>query len=128
MLTEVESVSKLLDEVNKFMPAEIICNDSFYISGVDLTDLSERLGITISALEPRYFEKESCREALCRHFHVSSLDGMGVEEYSIGMIAAGGADWGPWAQTIFGILLIALAIVLVIEGVQTLKNPKKAAA
>ena len=86
MLTEVESVSKLLDEVNKFMPAEIICNDSFYISGVDL---SERLGITISALEPRYFEKESCREALCRHFHVSSLDGMGVEEYSIGMIAAG---------------------------------------
>ena len=43
MLTEVESVSKLLDEVNKFMPAEIICNDSFYISGVDLTDLSERL-------------------------------------------------------------------------------------
>ena len=89
MLTEVESVSKLLDEVNKFMPAEIICNDSFYISGVDLTDLSERLGITISALEPRYFEKESCRDALCRHFHVSSLDGMGVEEYSIGMIAAG---------------------------------------
>ena len=54
-----------------------------------MTDLSERLGITISALEPRYFEKESCREALCRHFHVSSLDGMGVEEYSIGMIAAG---------------------------------------
>ena len=45
----------------------------------------------------------------------------------IGMIAAGGADWGPWAQTIFGILLIVLAIVLVIEGVQTLKNPKKAA-
>ena len=46
----------------------------------------------------------------------------------IGMIAAGGADWGPWAQTIFGILLIVLAIVLVIEGVQTLKNPKKVAA
>ena len=46
----------------------------------------------------------------------------------IGMIAAGGADWGPWAQTIFGILLILLAIVLVIEGVQTLKNPKKVAA
>ena len=46
----------------------------------------------------------------------------------IGMIAAGGADWGPWAQTILGVLLIVLAIVLVIEGVQTLKNPKKATA
>ena len=38
----------------------------------------------------------------------------------IGMIAAGGADWGPYAQTILGVLLIVLAIVLVIEGIQTL--------
>ena len=44
------------------------------------------------------------------------------------MIMAGGADWGPWAQSILGVLLIVLAIVLVIEGVQTLKNPKKANA
>ena len=42
----------------------------------------------------------------------------------IGIISAGGADWGPYAQTILGILLIVLAIVLVIEGVQTLKNQK----
>ena len=42
----------------------------------------------------------------------------------VGMIMAGGADWGPWAQTILGVLLIVLAIVLVIEGVQTLKKQK----
>lgn len=42
----------------------------------------------------------------------------------ISMIAAGGADWGPYAQTVFGILLIVLAVVLVIEGIQTLKNQK----
>ena len=42
----------------------------------------------------------------------------------IGMIAAGDADWGPYAQSILGILLIVLAVVLVIEGVQTLKNQK----
>ena len=42
----------------------------------------------------------------------------------IGIIAAGGADWGPYAQTILGILLIVLAVVLVIEGVQTLKGQK----
>ena len=46
----------------------------------------------------------------------------------IGIIAKGGADWGPYAQTILGILLIVLAIILVIEGIQTLtgKNKKKA--
>ena len=42
----------------------------------------------------------------------------------IGIISAGGADWGPYAQTILGVLLIVLAVVLVIEGVQTLKNQK----
>ncbi len=42
----------------------------------------------------------------------------------IGIIAAGGADWGPYAQTILGILLIGLALVLVIEGVQTLSKQK----
>lgn len=46
----------------------------------------------------------------------------------LGMISAGGADWGPYAQVVLGVLLIALAIVLVIEGVQTLagKNTKNA--
>lgn len=42
----------------------------------------------------------------------------------IGMIRAGGADWGPYAQTILGVLLIVLAIVLVIEGIQTLTKKK----
>ena len=42
----------------------------------------------------------------------------------IGIIAAGGADWGPYAQVILGALLIILAIILVIEGIQTLKNQK----
>lgn len=40
----------------------------------------------------------------------------------IGIIAAGGADWGPYAQIVLGILLIILSIVLVVEGVQTIKS------
>ncbi|MGN0298578.1 MAG: carbon starvation protein A [Lachnospiraceae bacterium] len=46
----------------------------------------------------------------------------------VGMILAGGADWGPYAQTVLGILLIVLAIVLVIEGIQTLTGKNKKAA
>lgn len=45
----------------------------------------------------------------------------------IGMITAGGADWGPYAQTLLGVLLIVLAVILVIEGVQILSGKKKAA-
>ena len=46
----------------------------------------------------------------------------------IGIITAGGADWGPYAQAILGTLLVILAIVLVIEGIQTLTKDKKKAA
>lgn len=45
----------------------------------------------------------------------------------IGIISAGGADWGPYAQAILAVLLIVLAIFLVIEGVQTLSKQKKSA-
>ena len=46
----------------------------------------------------------------------------------IGLIGAGGADWGPYAQTVLAVLLIVLAVILVIEGIQTLmgKNTKNA--
>lgn len=45
----------------------------------------------------------------------------------VGIISAGGADWGPYAQTVLAVLLIILAILLVIEGVQTLFGKKKTA-
>ncbi len=45
----------------------------------------------------------------------------------VGIITAGGADWGPYAQAILAVLLIVLAVFLVIEGVQTLAGKKKAA-
>lgn len=45
----------------------------------------------------------------------------------VGIITAGGADWGPYAQAILAVILIILAIVLVIEGIQTLSKQKKTA-
>jgi carbon starvation protein len=43
----------------------------------------------------------------------------------LGLISAGTADWGAYAQSIIGALLIVLAIVLVIEGIQTLTGKNK---
>ena len=45
----------------------------------------------------------------------------------IGLIKAGGADWGPYVQAIVGVLLMVLAVVLAVEGVQTIFGKKKAA-
>ena len=35
-VTELEESAKLLDEIYRFMPSEIICNESYYMSGMDL--------------------------------------------------------------------------------------------
>ena len=38
-VTEVKSERDLYDELNKFSPSEIICNEAFYMSGVDVDGL-----------------------------------------------------------------------------------------
>lgn len=88
-LTEVDKPSKLLDEINKFVPAEIICNDAFFVSGIDTDDLKDRLGICIYALDSWYFDDELCRRTLKEHFHVSAIEGLGIKDYDSGIIAAG---------------------------------------
>ena len=88
-LTEVDKERKLLDEIAKFMPAEIICNQAFLVSGIDLDDLKNRLGITVYALDAWYFDDELCQRTLKDHFKTISLKGLGLVDYPAGVIAAG---------------------------------------
>lgn len=89
MMTEVEDERKLMDEIMKYQPSEIVCNDAFLVSGMDIPDLKGRLGITVYALEPHLFDDDGCRECLKRHFQVKTLTGLGVEDFPTGTIAAG---------------------------------------
>ena len=88
-VTELPDGQKLKDEIFKFMPSEIICNESFYMSGMDLEDMKNRLGITIYSLESWYFDDEICKSKLMEHFKVSSLQGLGLADYDCGVISAG---------------------------------------
>lgn len=88
-VTEVDSERKLLDELNRFAPSEIICNEPFYMSGVDIDDMKERLQIVVSALDAWYFGNDLVQETLLSHFHVQSLEGLGIADYDSGVIAAG---------------------------------------
>ena len=88
-VTEVDSERKLLDELNRFVPSEVICNNAFYMSGIDVDDMRNRLHITVSALESWYFGDDLAKETLLSHFHVKQLHGLGLEDYACGVIAAG---------------------------------------
>ncbi|MBP5297547.1 MAG: DNA mismatch repair protein MutS [Lachnospiraceae bacterium] len=88
-LTEVEDIHRLYDEIIKFEPSEIICNDAFLLSGIDVEDLRGRLGIQLNALDSHYFDDELCRRKIMRHFNVKSLIGLGIEDFPEGCVAAG---------------------------------------
>ena len=88
-VTELDSGKKLLDEIAKFAPSEIICNEPFYMSGMDLDDLKNRLGIAIYSLDAWYFDDAMCEKVLKEHFKVSTLEGLGLGDYNCGVIAAG---------------------------------------
>ena len=88
-VTEVDSERKLLDEVNKYQPTEIICNEAFYISGIDIDDMKNRMGIVIYSLDAWYFSDETAQMTLKDHFKVRDLEGLGLADYDSGVIAAG---------------------------------------
>ena len=59
------------------------------MSGVDITDLKERLGICVFTQEPWYFDDENCRKTLKEQFKTEDLGTLGLSEYDCGLIAAG---------------------------------------
>lgn len=89
LVTEVQNERELWDEVHKFTPSEIICNEAFYMSGIDLEELKTRYHVTISSLDNHFFSDDSCRRILREHYRVGSLDGLGLADYDSGVIAAG---------------------------------------
>lgn len=88
-VTEVESTQKLCDEINKFSPSEIVCNEAFYMSGTDLEEICSRLHISIFALDAWYFSDETTSATLLGHFKVNSVEGLGLKDYPCGTTAAG---------------------------------------
>ncbi len=88
-LTEVEDLRKLNDELMKYEPREIICNEAFLVSGFGIEELRTRYNISVNTLDSHVFDDEECRRILIRHFRVNTLAGLGIEDFPVGMTAAG---------------------------------------
>ncbi len=88
-VTEVQSERELLDELAHFTPSEIVCNQAFFMSGIDMDELKNRCQAYVSALDPRFFSDDGCRRILKEHYRVASLDGLGLGDCPTGVIAAG---------------------------------------
>ncbi len=88
-LTEVESIRNLMDEIVKYSPAELICNEALLMSGIDVEDLRGRLNIAITTMEPHYFDEDRCKNVIAKHFGVNGIAGLGISDFPNGILAAG---------------------------------------
>lgn len=88
-VTELADSRNLLDEIQVFSPAEIIMNEAFCVSGVDLEPYKNRNRVNISELAPWYFGDQTVTETLTEHFHVKKLEALGLADFPVGGIAAG---------------------------------------
>ena len=88
-VTQVEELRQAMDEIIKFAPSELIYNATLELSGMDLSDLKNRLNIALTPLADWYFDEEICEKELKQHFKVGTIDGLGLKDFEIGTIAAG---------------------------------------
>lgn len=88
-VTEIENPGKLLDEIYKFSPAEILCNEALCMSQIRLEELKNRMNVAVSSLDAWYFDEEICKKTLKEHFKAATLESLGVADYDCGILAAG---------------------------------------
>lgn len=89
LTTQVDSLAMLLDEVNKFAPAEIICNEAFFICGVDLNQIKEKIGAVVTQIASYHFQEEECESILTRQYKLLNIEGLGLFDYPLGMLSCG---------------------------------------
>lgn len=87
--SEVSTLENLMDEIFRFVPSEIIYNQTFIMSGVVLEDIRNRIGAAMTALEPAYFDEDNSKKLICDHFKVGSVDGLGLNSLNSAVMATG---------------------------------------
>ena len=82
-VAELEKAPQLLDEINKLVPAEIIANEYFFMSGLDISEMTKRLNIAVSTLPNNEFSEDTAWQRM------KDIMPEEVSGFSVGLMAAG---------------------------------------
>ncbi|MBQ7677549.1 MAG: DNA mismatch repair protein MutS [Lachnospiraceae bacterium] len=85
-VTELSDVQAVVEELKKFAPAEIICNEPFFMSGIDLSAARETEHIAVLAKDAAYFDEDDLFRLLFWQFAVKDLKGLGLSEFPLGAL------------------------------------------
>lgn len=88
-VTELKGRKEISDEISKFEPSEIVCNNGFIMSGLLEEDSIRKLNISVTTLSGNYYETEVSEAVLKKHFKVNSINGLGLSDLALAVNAAG---------------------------------------
>ena len=84
-----DDASALKDNIARFSPSELICNNGFSLQSDLLNSIKERLSIPVTVLDDALFDEKSATGEVLRQFKVKSLIGLGLDSMMPGVLAAG---------------------------------------
>ena len=90
LTTTCYNEKEVMDELSRFSPAEIVCNQAFMISGMDTDDLKNRFNLIITELNDEVYDDEKATKLLEEHFH-ASLSGIGLQDKDHARLSAAAA-------------------------------------
>lgn len=89
LVTEFEEEDKLWDEVAKVQPSEILLNEEIEDKLLYVQSMKERLHLYINLYGAYHYQYEHCRQNVLHQFGVMHLDGLGLGDMRVGVMAAG---------------------------------------
>lgn len=87
LTAELKDENKLLGEIEKFNPAEIITPISFYESNI-IKNIKQR-DFCINSYDDRHFWIDKASSTLKEHFKVHNLDGFGIQDKQVSITSSG---------------------------------------
>ncbi len=84
--TEVETFAKVMDEISKFSPVEILVNGAVSLEeqgsiGVSLSALREKEHTMITVMEDWYYDYDMDERLIKEQFHMMNIEGLGLKDY-----------------------------------------------
>ena len=85
LATTVSEESKIIDEIIKYQPKEILYSENSSLVNnnkfmLTIDELSEKMGITRSPLKDYYFNFETSVKSIEKQFSVSGVEGLGLKD------------------------------------------------
>ena len=84
----LQGEEKVVEEIAKYHPAELLCNDLF-LKSEKVKEIESRFHLKVTACDGWLFSYQTAFKKLCDHFRVKSLYGFGIKNQDCAIIASG---------------------------------------